>query len=764
VRRALLIAALGCVAAGLGAPAASADTTGVFGPIDLVSAGELREGQQPEQSEYANEPAIAGDGLYVAMHGSFGGVTGIWRRALAGDRLELVAKGNAVLPSISEEGTYISFTTTARLVPGDANNGPDVYVRDMEKPYAESCTTAMVSDETCPYKLVSAESGGEEALSYESEKALEPDEVETFEREYGSVAAGRTAISDNGQLVAFETTAESDLAGPHTPALQIAVRNLKSDTTELVSTDTNPETGEPITTGSGGSLRDVAVPELTNPGDERFGAAFPGGGGVPTFARLNLSNEESPEGSYTFGASISGDGNAVAWLGQDIAEQTRVLSGERAGLLGNDPEFSEPLWREIGEPLAPIRRIAGTSQPEAPKCEESGETEVSSPATLQDPCQGPFARASAAANGGLFSLGAEVANALPRLNADGSKAVFIANAPYLASGGEFGSAYEFTDDLYEATMEGGLTRVEAVHQLTEVAAARKAEALLDAPVTDDAISPAGEKVAFTTVRGVFPLQSLSFLSAPISIAGESELYVADLVNDTLTRVTHGYRGEEEPSEQPHLEEGGGSKDTYEGSDGTFAPSFTSNGEEIAFSSTAANLVYGDGNTPPLHTFQTGGGADSFVIRQIPFTPEPPHQEISEPPPNPAPVGYWQLYASGEPASGGATVTALVPGAGTVTASASAPAVTRGTFAAGSATSTSAGPIAVHLALPAALARYARSGGLTASVRVAFSAAGHATLVQRIAVTFDAAPGSFSARRHARRHRKHRRHGRRRRRR
>lgn len=759
MRRLVLIAAVLAAGVVVDPPSAMADATGVFGPIELVSSGALAEGEQPQQGLYADEPVISGDGQYVAMHGSFGGTEGVWRRDLANDRLELVAPGNATLPSISEEGRFVSFTTTRALVPGDDNKGPDVYERDMSKPYAESCTSAMVTAETCPYKLVSAVNGGEAALTYESEEPLEPSEQEAFEREYGSLAAGRTAMSGNGQYVVFETTAESNLAGAHTPELQIAVRDVATDTTELVSANANPETGEPITTGSGPSLSDVPVPVLSNGnGTERFGAVWPGGTFTPTFSAISTG---SPQGITAFGASISADGSSVTWLGQDVAEQVLTMQAWRASMLsGTEVEFSEPLWRELHNPLAPTRRVAGMSQPEAPQCKESGETAPRSPATLSDPCQGPFVREGEATDGGVFSVSPNTAsiNALPRLSANGMSVVFVSNALFAANKTEFGNIYDRSDDLYVANMEPGLNRAEAVRPLTEVDSSNSEERLLDEPITEFAISPEGEKVAFSTIRGVFELPSISFTTAPLALAGESELYVVDLTTGTLSRLTHGMGGEEEPTSQPHEEEGGGTIYSYPEGVGNFSPSFTTDGETVAFSSTANDLVYGDGNTGEGAAGALG--ADAFVVHQIPFTPEPPRQEISPVPANPAPTHYWSIYATGAGAPGGAIVHVTLPGAGTVTARAFARTVSSRALASAAARSSTAGTVTLRLQLPASDARLARRAGLSSSVHVTFDAPGHAPLGQWLTVKFSAPRGGAAARRRARRRRTRRRRSRR----
>ena len=217
----------------------------VFGPISLLSASPL------QQAEYAHDPAISGDGRYVVFDGSIGGVTGVWRRELivgeddqvVGGKLEQVAGGDAEIPSISENGQYVSFTTnegaylpqvTDGLAQPESNprEAPNVYVRDM----------SVAPGEAGAFKLASAVNGSTQGLSYEY-AAGEAGKLEATR--YGSTAAGRTALSANGLEVAFVTTAHSNLAGPGTPPLQVAVRNLETDETRLVSVEYDPATGQP---------------------------------------------------------------------------------------------------------------------------------------------------------------------------------------------------------------------------------------------------------------------------------------------------------------------------------------------------------------------------------------------------------------------------------------------------------------------------------------------------------------------------------------
>jgi hypothetical protein len=200
-----LLAPLACLAilAALAAPGgARAD---VFGPIELVSNGALTgEGAQaaPQQALYAHDPAVSGDGRYVAFDGYFEGRTGVWRRELQPPyAVQPVAVGtvqpgseacegdspcNAELPSISANGQYVSFTTTARLDPREDPDGagaPNVYVRNMDVPEAQPCAEegALQPASPCAYTLASAADGGPEALTYANGGA----------GGYGAVAAGR---------------------------------------------------------------------------------------------------------------------------------------------------------------------------------------------------------------------------------------------------------------------------------------------------------------------------------------------------------------------------------------------------------------------------------------------------------------------------------------------------------------------------------------------------------------------------------------------
>lgn len=715
--------------------AAEAD---VFGPISLVSQGTLPGAHESQQVDYAHDPAVSGDGRYVAFDGSIGGVTGVWRRDLDTGAIEQVAGGDAELPSISESGRYISFTSTEDLVPADEPRGPNVWVRDMEPGPSES-----------ELILVSAVNGSTKGLTYEY-----PSNPVQEEQGYGAVAAGRSAISANGQEVAFVTTAASNLVTVHTPALQVAVRYLQLEETKLVSARMS-STDEPVS---------------SQEGEGSYGAVFTGlGGKAPAF------DAPPPYGEYgatpPLGASISADGSTVAWMGDDIGEQAPLLADE-----SKRASYTEPLWRRIAPGSeTPTRRISGGSDPANSACVASGETVLPSSASPTDPCQGPFATPEGEIPSGIWAGGGP-GDLLPRLSADGYTVAFAAQAPLVSLGEDFGTGlFGRPSDLYVADMHEGLTRDQALTPLTELASGDKEDRATDAPIMDFGISPDGSQVAFTTERTQFPLGSPAYVSAPETEAGITELFDADLADGTLTRVTQGFEGG--PSEHPYIPVPTG-RDPYKEGDGALSPSFSDDGDTLAFSSTASNLAYGDGNTPPRESGGAFDGSDAFVISRVVFGSTPTPQDVSSPPELPlTPAWGLDVTAFSRP-NGSVLLYVLTPGAGTARAGAQSAVVvapphpahparaghrahpahaahtahtghrasaarkrarriiaTR-TVATRAANAQGAGLTMLTLTLAPRYAALAREhGGLSAMVTVTFTAHGHPTLRQSVAVTF-----------------------------
>jgi len=688
----------------------------VFGPIGLASQSAVPGAPHNQQADLANDPAISGDGRYVAFDGAYAGKKGVFRRDLATGEVQTVAEGDATLPSISEDGRYVSFTTTARLdEENDPNAAPDVYVRDMDDPDPAACRAGRdETTEPCAYTLASAVDGAATGLTYEygENRAFE-------ETHYGSVAAGRSAITANGKKVAFVTTARSDLLPaappalpqtPQTPALEVAVRDLGTETTELVSVEYDPQTGLPAIDERTG--QDKPAPEAT-PGT---GAVYPG-------------HREQAFPRPSQGASISADGSAVAWMGQEVARQTPSLAGEREPF--NDL-YIEPLWRRIADgPSAVTRHVTGGADPISPACLASAETKLISPPTLADPCQGPFEAVGGEGDreAGIWTPNSSQSNYLPRLSADGSTIAFLSNAREIKTGEEFGKTLLASNDLYVADMAGGITLVQALRRLSEISSGNLSDTARIAPIVDFAVSPDGSQVAFTTQRTVFALGSPAYVSPAAASVGMDELFDVDLANDTLTRVTHGYQGEAEPSEHAS---GAGIAAT--------SPSFSRDGDTLAFASEASNLAYGDGN----------GEDDAFTVSRAEFTAQPTPTYISPPPANPTIEPEWALGVTIRSRPNGTVLLeASLPGAGALQVSATsiltshaasrtgrrAQRIAR-TVAAAHAGSSTGGLAQLTLRLaPAYLKLAATRSGLPATVHLTFTASGHQALHETIRVTF-----------------------------
>jgi hypothetical protein len=759
---ALVVAVVFVATLALGGAPSDAD---VFESISLLSASPL------QQFEYAHDPVISGNGKYVVFDGSIGGVTGVWRREnRPGGEVEEVAGGDAILPSVSENGQYVSFTTNEgdqlasitddlpdpRHPTGEA---PNVYVRNMDE-----------------------EPGQEGAFLLASPLQYEYVEGTQFEREtYGSLAAGRTAISASGRRVVFVTTTASNLAGPGTPPLQVAVHEFEvhnnelvseNGKTELVSVEYDPSTASPVIDPETGQPEPVPV-QLE--GDTPVGAVY-SEGGHPTFPRTE-AYKLTPE----IGASISADGSTVAWMGEDVGEQAPTLSQESLS-----PKYSEPLWRRIAGPTGELseqertRRVTGGSEPENPACVASGEQALAfagSPPS-SNPCQGPFIT-----TGSIGAWSGGTGETVPRLSENGETVAFLANAPLVALGSDYGASNEGRNsDAYVVSMREGLTRTQALRPLTELASGEETHIATNAPILALAISADGTQVAFTTRRTQFPLGSPVYVTAPAGQPGLSELFEADLSDDTLTRVTRGYDGG--PSEHPRKANFAGEEDPYpHQDDGALSPSFSSNGELLVFSSTASNLVYGDGNTPPLGHEGLDDGSDAFVVKRLLFSETPTSQEISTAP-GLSVTPEWSLDATAVSLSNGEVLLYVqTPGTGTLSARASSSlrkqsarspratrirrgvgghgtnggahsksargsrASSRARSAASVVTRTVASAVsrvtAVDGGLTTLLLRLSPSdraladqvGGLSATVTLAFTAPGHTTLHKTLAVSF-----------------------------
>jgi len=286
---------------------------------------------------------------------------------------------------------------------------------------------------------------------------------------------------------------------------------------------------------------------------------------------------EPAGGAFGLGAAISADGTTIAWTGRNAGDQTRFLGGENGS-----PDFLYYLWRRMANgPSAPTRRITGLADPDDLACPLEAITLFDRTST--GPCYGPLTDQEGNRSG--------ITSQIPALSGDGNTVAFLTGAgprPVAFTGSGL--------DLFVTRMDPGLTRKQATVELTRDTTG--GDQATSAPLGSVAISPDGRYLAVTTVRTTFTLPALDLLGDPRAIAGPRELYVADLEEETIERVTRSF--------------GGGDIDAAVQNGVTLS----ANGERVAFVSFAGNLFFGDANQRP----------DAFVAERQ------PEQGTAPPPP------------------------------------------------------------------------------------------------------------------------------------
>jgi hypothetical protein len=617
------------------------------------------------QADYAYNPAISANGQYVVFTGSVASQPGVYRENLATGTLEPVVEGaGAGAPSISAEGRYVSFTSDEEpeVQPAARKPAPggctSVYVRDMAVPDVQTQASAGVV-ERAPYEspgaytLASAGDGGAGSLAYAKPQA-------EGEQCGAATAAGVSLSAGDGRpvKVVFTILGSSDLTGAAKPAVspseptgpcpappytncptppdQVAVRNLETQTTTLVS----------ATAASLGS-----TPQPVSGGAALAGVTSSGVVILPDGAHIHLPVAASS-------AAISADGNTVAWMGTDIAEQVPVAQPLPTAEYVNG--YAEPLWRRIGEgPASPTRRVLAGDDPSAPDCPPACaggldlgwdmQDLVATEDTSDAPAYGSYVSLADSQlgfrsdNGFSTSLDAVT----PKLSENGMEVALLSTQPNYGNDPEFGLLSQTKPppaNAFVVNMTPGLTRAQAITRLTTWGSVNFTNPRLDGSIESIAISPDGSRVAFVTRRIAFPLAPPALITAPLSQSASTQLYEANLQAGTLALVTEGYNDEPADGE-------------------VFSASLSGDGSRVALASGAGNLAYG----------VVDQGSAVYVTNEIDSPAVAGVQSITALAGEPALVPQWQLSATVRPAPGGGALLldVSVPGAGVLHANASA---------------------------------------------------------------------------------------------
>lgn len=292
----VVITALALAFAGMTTPAAAYSPPGA---TQRVSAAADAAGMPV--SDNVPNGAISGAGRVVAYHsagalvaGDTNGKTDVYVRDLGTGALERVsvasdggeANGASTNASVSQDGRHVAFQSGAsNLVPGDTNGAIDILVRDR---VARTTTLASVASD-------------------------------------GTLSDGtsvRPSLSDDGQVVAFESGATTLVAGDANEASDVFVRDLAAGTTELGTVTTDGRQGSigvnslsPSLSGNGRFVIFVArFPYALgsgeqNPQDDVFVRDRLAG----TTEIVSVGSDGGAANGNSFFPSISDDGRMVAF-------------------------------------------------------------------------------------------------------------------------------------------------------------------------------------------------------------------------------------------------------------------------------------------------------------------------------------------------------------------------------------------------------------------------------------------------------------------
>jgi len=511
-------------------------TDGVDG-AQLISADYNRLEQGDDSTIFA---AISADGRYVALQtgarnffadndpdppGQYR-AGGVFRFDLQTRALQKVADGNL----FAEEGVVESneFLRRGASNPSISADGRYVAFATAEPLLVPDDTNENVDIYVRDMAIPIGEPGAFDLVSARDGGNAPASYVPPGGSELGTDIVAGAAISADGQKVVFRTDTPSDLpatGSADVPVGQVFLRDRAADTTTLITEKRDPQSG--AMTG------------------EPAGGAAGSAGGV-----------------------LSADGTTVAWTGANADDQTRFLGGENPG-----SDVLYYLWRRVADgPDAPTRRITGIADPDDLACPPDAETFFAQTAT--GPCFGPLTSQEATR--------ADISSQAPALSGDGYTVAFLTGEgprPNAATGPGL--------DLFMTEMTPGLTRKQATVELTRETVGNQTDT--GPPLSSVSMSSDGRYLAVTTVRTRFALPALQLIGEPRPVPGPRELYVVDLEERTLERVTHSNSG------------GDIDASVLDG------PTISADGEQVAFASFAGNLFRGDANQR----------ADAFVVEQRP---------------------------------------------------------------------------------------------------------------------------------------------------
>jgi Tol biopolymer transport system component len=265
-----------------------------------------------------------------------------WLYEVSRSGISVQAEGESLAPSLSSDGRYVSFLSQAEnLVPGDANNQYDIFVRDRQASTFELISLSSGGSQANDFSEGSAISGDGRYVAFQSMATnLVPgdtnDNGDVFVRDRqtnttervnvsgaGAQAGGLTTIADisaDGRYVTFTSSAANLVAGDTNGAADVFVRDRLWNTTDRVSVSGAGAQGGGAS--SGGSISaDGRYVTFTSSAANLVAGDTNGAADVfvrdrlwNTTDRVSVSGAGAQGGGESSGGSISADGRYVAFL------------------------------------------------------------------------------------------------------------------------------------------------------------------------------------------------------------------------------------------------------------------------------------------------------------------------------------------------------------------------------------------------------------------------------------------------------------------
>jgi Tol biopolymer transport system component len=234
----------------------------------------------------SSEPSISADGRYVAFRSSATNIafdtnhvddvfvydrTTFESSRVSVSSIGLEATGASGDPAITADGRYVAFRSSAsNLVAGDTNAADDVFLHDRLARTTERVSVSASGTQATGPSTEPAISGDGRYVAFRSSAANlvsgdtnEADDVFLRDRTSGTTTrvsvgpsavqanAGSTApaVSANGGVVAFESTASNLVAGDTNSASDVFIRNVPAASTTRVSLSSGGAQGSGASSG-----------------------------------------------------------------------------------------------------------------------------------------------------------------------------------------------------------------------------------------------------------------------------------------------------------------------------------------------------------------------------------------------------------------------------------------------------------------------------------------------------------------------------------